>query len=73
VTVAELMGRLAQEDPEARVLLAKDAEGNRYAPLGKINAGAWVHETAGRIGFITVDDNDWRFLDAPPAICLWTW
>lgn len=43
--VKELIKLLQKEDPEATVILGKDAEGNGYSPLDCIYNGVYQPET----------------------------
>ncbi|KKK62240.1 hypothetical protein LCGC14_3006330 [marine sediment metagenome] len=41
MTVAELIKRLQEMEPESLVVMATDEEGNGFAPLGEIELGAY--------------------------------
>jgi hypothetical protein len=45
ITVREMIAALQREDPDAIVVMAKDAEGNSYSPYRQLWAGAYQAET----------------------------
>jgi hypothetical protein len=44
-TVHELIRYLSRLDPDTKVIIAKDAEGNSYSPLAEVDSGKYVPET----------------------------
>ena len=71
--VRELIKKLAELDPEAIVIVSKDAEGNRFSPLSQIDTG-WYQADSTWSGEIHEDsenpDRD-DVKDLPRAVVLW--
>lgn len=42
--VKELMEVLKEANPEAKVIISKDAEGNNYSPLADVEKGHYISE-----------------------------
>jgi hypothetical protein len=53
LTVRDMIAALQREDPDAIVVMAKDAEGNSYSPYRQLWAGVYQAETTwdGVVGF----------------------
>lgn len=60
MTVRELIEDLQKEDPEALVVMARDAEGNGYSPLHSFWIGAYRAEStwSGEVGLLELTETD---------------
>ena len=58
ITVKNLIAQLQQENPDAIVVMAKDAEGNGYSPYCDFWAGVYQAETtySGEVGYPALTD-----------------
>jgi len=62
VKVSELIAELSKLEPEAEVIMQKDAEGNGYSPLAQVDGAAvYVPETS---WYGDVYSTDWTAEDA---------
>lgn len=68
--VSELINYLSEENPNAEVILSKDAEGNEYSPLDDLDPGFYIRESTWSGEFITPSEreDDTKY---EPAVCLW--
>lgn len=74
--VKELLEALAETDPEAEVILQKDAEGNGYSPLEGVASNAvYIPDTiySGSVYSLdwsaddaAVDEDEWNTIKAKP-------
>lgn len=79
VTVRKLIAMLETQDPDRIVVVTNDAEGNSFAPLASIVAGAFrATRDGGEFGIDALDDNleelgytEDDIVDGEPAVCLW--
>ena len=62
MTVAELIEKLKDVDPDRIVIMASDAEGNDYSPLYSFWEGAYKAETTwyGEVGIEELTEEDWN-------------
>lgn len=69
--VKELIEELKQLDPEAEVILQKDAEGNGYSPCAGVQACIYVPESTWGGEVYNIDDEEVDADEQVKAVVLW--
>jgi len=70
MTVAELIEKLENLDPDTLVILSSDSEGNSHSPLADADPSHYIPERFGLVECIHPDDLP-DYPEAEPCICLW--
>jgi len=54
----EMINEMAEEYPDAEVIIAKDGEGNVYSPLDSCSIGMYLPENTWYGSFVTEEENE---------------
>jgi len=73
MTVKELIENLRSIDPETKIVMSKDAEGNGFSPLSEIDPAAWYQaETTWSGDVLHPDDYDPDDAEGlEKVVCFW--
>ena len=69
-TVHELIRYLARLDPNTRVILATDAEGNGYSPLAEVDSGKYLADNSWSGDFYSTYSEDYHEIEGERCIVL---